>query len=57
MAQKLKNLNRAVSRAVIPKDRRELMAESLGRAEEIRQSLKGRKHSDSTTLIAEDRKQ
>jgi hypothetical protein len=35
--------------------RNELMKESLRRAEEIRRGLEGRKHSDSTILIAEDR--
>jgi hypothetical protein len=32
------------------------MKEALRRAKEIRESLKGRKHSDSTALIVEDRK-
>jgi len=32
------------------------MKECLGKAEEIRRSLEGRKHSDSTALVSEDRK-
>ena len=36
--------------------RNELMKEALRRAEEIRRSLEGRQHSDSTNLIAENRK-
>jgi hypothetical protein len=35
--------------------RKELMKECLRKAEEIRRGLEGRKHSDSTKLIAEDR--
>ena len=57
MAQKLNKMDKTNRRAVIAGGgRRELMKESLRRAEEIRQSLKGRKHSDSTILVAEDRK-
>ncbi|HMG73556.1 MAG TPA: hypothetical protein VK582_08645 [Pyrinomonadaceae bacterium] len=56
MAQKLNNLKR-ISRDTVADDaRNELMKESLRKAEEIRRSLEGRKHSDSTILIAEDRK-
>jgi hypothetical protein len=55
MAQKLNNVEKPSNRAVIAWDRRELMKESLRKAAEIRESLKGRKHSDSTILIAEDR--
>lgn len=35
--------------------RDDLMKECLRRAEEIRRGLEGRKHTDSTALIAEDR--
>lgn len=56
MAQKLNNVGKSTRRVSTITDKRELMKESLRRAEEIRQSLKGRKHSDSTALIAEDRK-
>jgi hypothetical protein len=55
MVQKVNNLGKSSRRAVIAKDRRELMKEALRLADEIRESLKGRKHSDSTKLIAEDR--
>jgi hypothetical protein len=40
---------------VTDQPRNELMKECLRRAEEIRRGLEGRKHSDSTNLIAEDR--
>jgi hypothetical protein len=56
MAQKLNNLDKSTRSVSTTTDRRQLMKESLRRAEEIRESLKGRKHSDSTALIAEDRK-
>lgn len=56
MAQKFNNVDKPNTRAIITKDRRELMKDALRRAGEIRQSLKGRKHSDSTELIAQDRK-
>ena len=36
--------------------RNELMKECLRKAEKIRRDLEGRKHSDSATLIAQDRK-
>lgn len=56
MAQKLNNSGKE-SRDTIPDNSRsELMKESLRKAEEIRRSLEGRRHSDSTDLIAEDRK-
>ena len=55
MAQKLNN-DRISRDTVADHHRNELMKESLRRAEEIRRSLEGRKHSDSTILIAEDRK-
>lgn len=35
--------------------RNELMKECLLKAEEIRRALEGRKHTDSTTLLADDR--
>lgn len=55
MTQELNNVAKPSSRAGAAKGRRGLMNEALRRADEIRESLKGRKHSDSTTLIAEDR--
>lgn len=55
MAQKLNNNDKTSQPTVAPYTS-ELMRESLRRAEEIRRSLEGRKHSDSTVLIAEDRK-
>jgi hypothetical protein len=56
MAQKLNNSGKVSRRTVADNGRSELMKESLRRAEEIRRALEGRQHSDSTTLIAEDRK-
>lgn len=55
MAQKLNNIDKT-RQSTGATHTSELMRESLRRAEEIRRSLKGRKHSDSTVLIAEDRK-
>ena len=56
MAQNLK-IERSATRDIIAGEfRNDLMKEALRRAEEIRRSLEGRKHSDSTELIAEDRK-
>ena len=56
MTQQL-NSPRKIMRDTIADDaRNELMKEALLKAEEIRRDLEGRKHSDSTTLIAEDRK-
>jgi vacuolar-type H+-ATPase subunit H len=56
MAQNLK-IERSATRDIIASEfRNDLMKEALRRAEEIRRSLEGRKHSDSTELIAEDRK-
>jgi len=55
MAQKLNNIDKR-NRHTVATNTSELMRESLRRAEEIRRSLEGRKHSDSTILIAEDRK-
>lgn len=55
MVQKLNNSNRMTRDTVGDHARNELMKECLRKAEEIRRSLEGRKHSDSTTLIADDR--
>ena len=55
MAQKLNNLDRISRDTVADQPRNELMKEALRRAEEIRRSLEGRQHTDSTILIAEDR--
>jgi hypothetical protein len=55
MAQKLNNVNKSTRSVSTITDKRELMKEALRRAEEIRENLKGRKHSDTTALIAEDR--
>ena len=56
MAQKLNNSKATTRDAVADHARNELMKECLLRAEEIRRSLQGRKHTDSTILITEDRK-
>ena len=56
MVQKLNNSNRMTGDTVADHARNELMKECLRKAEEIRRSLEGRQHSDSTILIAEDRK-
>ena len=56
MAQKLNDSNRMTRDTVADHARNELMNECLRKAEEIRRSLEGRQHSDSTILIAEDRK-
>jgi hypothetical protein len=55
MAQKLNNIDKT-SQHTVATNTSELMRESLRKAEEIRRGLQGRKHSDSTILIAEDRK-
>jgi hypothetical protein len=55
MAQKLDKPDRLTRDTVANGVRNELMKESLRKAEEIRQSMEGRKHTDSTILIAEDR--
>ena len=55
MAQQLNIPNRP-ERDAGDDARNELMKECLRKAEEIRRGLEGRKHSDSTKLIAEDRK-
>jgi hypothetical protein len=54
MARKLNNIDKT-SQQTVASDTSELMRESLRKAEEIRRSLAGRKHSDSTILIADDR--
>ena len=56
MVQKLNNSERISRDTVADHHRNELMKESLRKAEEIRRGLEGRQHSDSTNLIAEDRK-
>jgi hypothetical protein len=56
MAQKLNNLSRTDRDTVADHFRNELMKECLRKAEEIRRGLEGRKHTDSTALVAEDRK-
>lgn len=56
MAQKINNADRMTRDAVANHARNELMKECLLKAEKIRRSLQGRKHTDSTFLIAEDRK-
>ena len=56
MAQKLNNSSTTSRDTVADHARNELMLECLRKAEEIRRSLEGRRHSDSTNLIVEDRK-
>jgi hypothetical protein len=55
MAKKLNESKTAERDTVADHARNDLMEECLRKAEEIRRSLKGRKHTDSTILIAEDR--
>ena len=55
MAQKLNKPDGAARDTVADHARNELMKECLRKAEEIRSSLEGRRHSDSTNLIAQDR--
>ena len=55
MAQEINKLEKAERDTIADHPRNELMKEGLRRAEEIRRGLEGRKHSDSTILIAEDR--
>ncbi|HXD31090.1 MAG TPA: hypothetical protein VN643_08235 [Pyrinomonadaceae bacterium] len=52
MTQKLNHIDNA-SRHPVATKTSELMHESLRKAEEIRRGLEGRKHGDSTLLIAE----
>lgn len=56
MAQKLNNSGKTTRDTVADHARNELMKECLLKAEEIRRSLEGRKQTDSTILITEDRK-
>jgi hypothetical protein len=56
MAQKLNNSDRMTRNTVADQPRNELMKECLRKAEEIRRGLEGRQHTDSTILIAEDRR-
>jgi hypothetical protein len=56
MAQKLKNPSRTDRDAVADHSRNEHMQYCLRKAEEIRRGLEGRKHTDSTALVSEDRK-
>ena len=56
MAQKVNNSDKTTRDTVADHARNELMKECLLKAEGIRRSLEGRKHTDSTILIAEDRK-
>jgi hypothetical protein len=55
MAQKLNNPDRITRDTVTDDALGELMKECLRKAEQIRRSLEGQEHSDSTILIAEDR--
>ena len=55
MAQKLNNAEKASRDTIADHARNELMEECLRKAEEIRRGLEGRRHGDSTELIAEDR--
>lgn len=55
MAQKLDKPDRLTRDTAADGARNQLMKECLRKAEEIRRSLEGRKHTDSTILIAEDR--
>ncbi len=55
MAQKLNNSENVSRDTIADHARNELMEECLRKAEEIRRGLEGRRHSDSTGLIAEDR--
>ena len=54
MAHKLGNSDKMTRDTIADHTRNELMKECLLKAEEIRRSLEGRKHTDSTILIAED---
>lgn len=56
MAQKLSDSDKMTRDTVADHARNELMKECLRRAEEIRRGLEGREHTDSTILIAEDRR-
>ena len=54
MSEKLNMPNRI--ERVSDDAREELTKECLRKAEDIRRGLEGRQHSDSTALLAEDRK-
>lgn len=56
MVENPNNSNRMTRDTVGDGARNELMKECLRKAQEIRRSLAGRQHSDSTVLIAEDRR-
>lgn len=56
MVQKLNNSHRMTRDIITDRPRNELIKECLRKAEEIRRSLEGRKHADSTALASEDRK-
>ena len=56
MAQKLNNSGKITPDTVADHAQSELMKECLRKAEDIRRSLEGRQHTDSTILIADDRK-
>jgi len=56
MAQKLNNSDSMTRDTVADQPRNELMKECLRKAEKIRRGLEGGQHSDSTNLLAEDRK-
>lgn len=55
MAQKINRSDKTTRDTVADHARTERMKECLLKAEEIRRSLEGRKHTDSTILITEDR--
>lgn len=56
MTQELNKSDKMTRDTVADHARNEVMKECLRKADEIRRSLEGRKHTDSTLLIAEDRK-
>ena len=56
MEQKANNSSQTDRDVLANHFQNELMKECLRKAEEIRRGLEGRSHSDSTTLVAEDRK-
>jgi hypothetical protein len=55
MAKRLNESKTAARDTVGDRARNELMKDCLRKAEQIPRSLEGRKHTDSTILIAEDR--
>ena len=56
MVQKLNNLSRTERDTIADQFRNDLMRECLRKAAEIRRGLEGRKHTNSTVLVSEDRK-